>query len=224
MLHDRCMRYLPLLSSQMDPAPWPADVELIWEGDLHPGWVHPARAVHAIHLKPQPFGEPMLLEAGAAIRRGLHPDFLVIPVEALPDRAAGFALLGMLEMLLEVVQGRVKLALRVHPEVQAAVLTLLREARAEAVGFCFGGGDPEPLADRLWCAVGGADLGRLRALGFRWNVALPATEPSAFHAEAARLAAAHPAVYFPERLPDTMLGRPVVEDPSVTLGAHWERR
>ncbi|HJV89533.1 MAG TPA: hypothetical protein VJ623_04440 [Holophagaceae bacterium] len=217
------MRYLPLLSSLTDPAPWPSDVELLWEGDLHAGWSHPARAVHAMHLPPQPFGEGLLQQAGAALRRGLQPDFLVIPVEALPDRSAGFALLGTLEMLLEVVQGRVKLALRVHPEAQATVLTLLREARAEAVGFCFTGGDPEPLADRLWCAVGGGDLAPLRALGYRWNVALPAEDPEAFRLEAARLAQAHPAVLFPERLPDTMLGRPVVEDPSVTLGAHWER-
>lgn len=165
----------------------------------------------------------MLQQVGGALRQGLNPDFLVIPVEALPDRATGFALLGLLEMLLEVVQGRLKLALRMHPEAQASVLTLLREARAEAVGFCYSGGDPEPLADRLWCAVGGADLAPLRALGYRWNVALPATDPAAFQAEAARLSAAHPAVYFPERLPDTMLGRPVVADPSVTLGAHWER-
>ncbi|HJV21284.1 MAG TPA: hypothetical protein VJ570_01250 [Holophagaceae bacterium] len=218
------MRYLPLLSSRTDPAPWPSDVELLWEGDLHPGWSHPARAVHALHLPAQPFGDGLLQEAGSALRRGLSPDFLVIPVAALPDRSAGFALLGTLEMLLEVVQGRVKLALRVHPEAQAAVLTLLREARAEAVGFCFEGGDPEPLADRLWCAVGGGDLAPLRALGYRWNVALPAADPEAFRAEAARLAEAHPAVLFPERLPDTMLGRPVVPDPSVTLGSHWETK
>ncbi len=218
------MRYLPLLSSLTDPAPWPADVELSWEGGLHPGWTHPGRAVHALHLPAQPFGEALLRQAGLALSRGLHPDFLVIAVEALPDRASGFALLGMLEMLLEVVQGRVKMALRVHPEAQAAVLTLLREARAEAVGFCFAGGDPEPMADRLWCAVGGAGLEPLRALGYRWNVALPATDPEAFQSEAARLAEAHPAVLFPERLPGTMLGRPVVEDSSVTLGAHWERR
>jgi hypothetical protein len=166
----------------------------------------------------------MLQQMGAALRQGLNPDFLVIPVEALPDRATGFALLGLLEMLLEVAQGRVKITLRISPGAQAATLTLLREARAEAVGFCFAGGDPEPLADRLWCAVGDRDLDRLRVLGYRWNVALPATDPAAFQAEAARLEAAHPAVVFPERLPDTMLGRPVVEDPSVTLGAHWDHR
>ncbi len=217
------MRYLPLLSSLTDPAPWPTEVELQWHGGLHAGWGHPARAVHAIHLEAQPFGEAMLQQAGEVLRRGLNPDFLIIPVEALPDRATGFALLGMLEMLLEVLQGRVKIALRVQPEVQAAALTLLREARAEAVGFCFSGGDPEPLADRLWCALGGGDLAPLRALGYRWNVALPATDPAAFQAEVAHLTAAHPAVLFPERLPDTMLGRPVVADPSVTLGAHWER-
>ena len=154
----------------------------------------------------------------------MNPDFLVVTVGALPDRAAGFALLGLLETLLEVVQGRVKVALRLDPAVQAVVLTLLREARAEAVGFCYSGGDPEPLADRLWCAVGGADLAPLRALGYRWNVALPATDPEAFRSEAARLEAAHPSVLFPERMPDTVLGRPIVEDPSVTFGAHWGPR
>ncbi len=221
MLHDRCMRYLPLLSSVTDPAPWPADVELLWDGNLHAGWAHPARAVHAVHFRAQPWGDGLLQQVGSALRGGLQPDFLVISVDSLPDRATGFALLGTLEMLLEIVQGRVKLALRVHPDIQTTVLTLLKEARAEAVGFCFTGGDPEPLADRLWCAVGGVDLAPLRTLGYRWNVALPAADPTAFQAEAARLAEAHPAVLFPERLPDTMLGRPVVEDPSVTLGRHW---
>lgn len=220
------MRYLPLLPSTLDATPWPSDVELRWEGQLHPTWRRPARGVHAVHLPAREYGDRMLQEAAGVFQAGLQPDFLILPVTALADRAQGFSLLGTLEMLLEIARGRFKLALRLEPELQGPVLQLLREARAEAVGFCYAGGDPEPMADRLWCAVAGegtgVDLARLQALGYRWNVALAARTPESFAAEAAHLEAAHPSVLFPERLPDTMLGRTVVPDPSVTLGAHWE--
>jgi hypothetical protein len=222
------MRYLPLLPSTLDATPWPSDVDLHWTGSLHASWRHPARAVHAVHLPPGPFGDAMLHRAAEPFQAGLQPDFLVLPVVSLADRAEGFSLLGTLEMLLEIARGRFKLALRMEPALQGAALTLLREARAEAVGFCYAGGDPEPMADRLWCAVAGegtgVDLAPLRALGYRWNVALGASDPAAFAAEAARLSEAHPPVLFPERLPDTMLGRTVVPDPSVSLGAHWESK
>lgn len=222
------MRYLPLLPSILDATPWPSDVELRWEGSLHASWRHPSRAVHAVHLQPRAYGDPMLQQAAEVFQSGLQPDFLILPVATLADRSQGFSLLGTLEMLLEIARGRFKLALRIEPDLQQATLRLLREARAEAVGFCYAGGDAEALADRLWCAVAGegtqADLATLRALGYRWNVALSAGDPAAFAAEAARLEGAHPPVLFPERLPDTMLGRAVVPDPSVTLGAHWEGR
>lgn len=220
------MRFLPLLSSLDDPAPWPAEVELRWEGGLEAGWRHPRRAVHALHLPEGPLGPPMLDQAGAALRGGLGPDFLVIPVGDLTDRAAGFTLLGTLEALLEAVRGRVKLALRVDPASQGRALTLLKEARAEAVGFCWAGGDPEPLADRLWCAVAveGADLRPLQALGYRWNLALPATDPAVFQARLAELRGAHPEVLFPAVMPETALGRPIVADDSVTFGPGWGQR
>ena len=217
------MRFLPLLSSLDDPAPWPLEAELRWEGALHAGWRHPRRAVHALHLPDGPPGAPLLAAAGEALRQGLNPDFLVLPVGSLEDRASGFALLGTLETLLEAVRGRVKLALRVEGAARDRALALLREARAEAVGFCWIGGDPEPMADRLWCAVGadGADLAPLQALGYRWNVAVPAADPAAFEARMAALRAAHPEVLFPAAMPATALGRPVLPDESVSFGPGW---
>lgn len=220
------MRFLPLLSSLDDPAPWPLEAELRWDGGLHAAWRHPRRAVHAIHLPEGPLGTPMLDQAAEALRQGLGPDFLVIPTGKLEDRASGFALLGTLEALLEVSRGRVKLALRVDGGSRDRALTLLREARAEAVGFCWAGGDPEPLADRLWCAVGeaGADLHALQAQGYRWNLALPAEDPVAFQARLESLKAAHPEVLFPAVMPETALGRPIVPDDSVTFGPGWGQR
>lgn len=220
------MRFLPLLSSLDDPAPWPMEAELRWEGALHVGWRHPRRAVHALHLPEGPLGAPLLERAGEALRQGLNPDFLVIPTGPLEDRTAGFALLGTLETLLEVARGRVKVALRVEAATRDRALGLLREARAEAVGFCWTGGDPEPMADRLWCAVGteGTDLRPLQVLGYRWNVALPATDPSEFAARVADLRVAHPEVLFPAVMPDTALGRPVLPDDSVSFGPGWGER
>ena len=94
------------------------------------------------------------------------------------------------------------------------------------MGFCYAGGDPEPLADRLWCAVGeaGADLHALQAQGYRWNLALPAEDPAAFRARLEALQAAHPEVLFPAVMPETALGRPIVPDDSVTFGPGWGQR
>jgi len=162
------------------------------------------------------------------LRLGLGADFLVIPVREPQGREAGFRLLGQLETLLEATSGRgVKLALRMEGGAEAAVLDLLRQARGEAVGFCWHPGtrDAEALADRIWCAdcEPGTDLRPLLALGYRWDMALVAEDPAIFQAQAAALAAAFPPVLFPAEMPATALGRPVVPDESLTFGRHWER-
>jgi hypothetical protein len=54
-------------------------------------------------------------------------------------------------------------------------------------------------------------------------MALPATEPATFRAQAAALEAAHPPVLFPAEMPATALGRPVVPDDSVVFGRHLDR-
>lgn len=220
------MRFVPLIPSSFDPEPWLplAPVMLQWDGSLHGGWplaVRRGLAVHAVHLS----GEAPVEEGLAVLHQGLGADFLVIPVQRPGTREAGFRLLGQLEMLLEATSGRgVKLALRLDPGAEAAVLDLLRQAHGEAVGFCWHPGiqDAEPLADRLWCGVcaPGTDLLPLQALGYRWDMALAAKEPEAFRAEAATLEAAHPSVLFPAEMPATALGRPVVPDDSVVFGRH----
>jgi hypothetical protein len=121
----------------------------------------------------------------------------------------------------------VKLALRLEPGAEATVVDLLKQARAEAVGFCWQPGtlDAELLADRLWCGICEPDsnLKALQHLGYRWDMALPAVDPATYRAQAAGLGAAHPTVWFPAELPTTMLGRPVVPDDSLIFGKHWER-
>ena len=119
----------------------------------------------------------------------------------------------------------VKLALRLESGAEPAVLELLRQARGEAVGFCWHPGlrDAEPLADRLWCGVceAGTNLHPLQALGYRWDMALAAEDPDTFRLQAAVLEANHPPVLFPAEMPTTALGRPVVPDDSVVFGGHW---
>ncbi len=222
------MRFIPLLSSRLDPAPWAdAPVALRWEGDPGGRWEAAAfrgLPVHVVHL---PGWE---VEAALEVLRfrPLQPDFMVLPAERPGTREAGFRLLGDLEALLEATSGRgVKLALRIAPDATEAILDLLRQAHCEAVGFCWhpGAGALEALADRLWtglCAPD-SDLRPLQRLGYRWDMALPAEEAGTFRSQAAALLAAHPPVLFPAEPPATASGRPVPVDPGVTLGPHWER-
>lgn len=224
------MRFVPLLASTLDPTPWRAlaPVALRWEGEPDPRWEAEAfrgMPIHTVHLP----GVTPVLEALAVLQhRNLGPDFLVVPVAKPANREAGFRFLGDLEALLEATAGRgVKLALRLEAGATATVLDLLRQARCEAVGFCWHTGteDLEALADRLWTGVcgPGADLRPLQRLGYRWDMALPAETPARYREEAAALEAVHPPVIFPAELPATALGRPVVADPDVVLGKHWDR-
>ncbi len=206
------MRFLPLLSSHQAPEPWIPfrEVELNWEGALHPGWEVAVRAglgVHALHLRPQPWGEKLVLEALEALRGNLGADFLVIPAGAPGGRTDQARFLGALEALLEALQGRgVKIALRPAPGVAPALVALLKELRCDAVGYCWDSGvgaDLEVLSDRLFCAVGDgeSDLSGLRRLGYRWNLALPSTDPQEAARTVARLQASHPMIFFPEVTP-----------------------
>lgn len=225
------MQFVPLVPSALDPTPWLGlgPVALRWEGEPDPRWEAEALRglpVHAVHL---PGVAPVVEALSVLQRRSLGPDFLVVPVARPANREAGFRFLGDLEALLEATAGRsVKLALRLEPGAAAPVLDLLRQARGEAVGFCWHAGceDLEALADRLWTGLcePGADLRPLQRLGYRWDMALPAADPALFRDQAAALAAAHPPVLFPAELPATALGRPVVPDPDVVLGKHWDRR
>lgn len=220
------MRFVPLISSNVDPEPWLslAPLMLRWDGSLHTGWFAALRrglAIHAVHLP----GPLFVADALEVLCHGLGVDFLVLPVPQPKNREAGFQLLGQLETLLEATSGRgVKLALRLEAGAEAPVLDLLREAHGEAIGFCWHPGiaDAEPLADRLWCGVcePGSDLRPLQALGYRWDMALTGKDPATFRAQAALLEAAHPPVLFPAEMPATALGRPVVPDDSVLFGRH----
>jgi hypothetical protein len=203
------MRFLPLLSSQQNPAAWNAfrDVEIAWEGGLHPGWQAAVRAglgVHALHLGARPWGEALVLEALEVVGAGLGADFLVIPAEAPKNISEQSRFLGALEAMLEALQGRgVKIALRPSPGAVRALVALLKEIRCEAVGYCWDagvGGDLEAIADRLFCAVGNGeeDFTELRRLGYRWNLALPSLDPDATARTVARLEASHPMIFFPE--------------------------
>lgn len=223
------MRFVPLIPSSFEPGRWVplGPLAIAWEGAGHGGWAAAVRRgaeVHAVHLP----GETPLEEGLGALQAGLAPDFLVLPAGRLDSREAGFRLLGTLEMLLEATSGRgVKLALKIAGGAEAEVVDLLRQARAEAVGYCWhpGTADAERLADRLWCGVCGpeSDLGPIQKLGYRWDMALAAEEPSVFLAMASALEAAHPPVLFPAEMPATALGRPVVPDDSLVFGKHWDR-
>ena len=223
------MRFVPLLPSSFDPAPWRdlAPLMVRWDGPLHGGWASALRRGLPIHAVVLPGGEPVA-EGLEVLQQGLRPDFLVIPVDVPASREAGFRRLGQLETLLEATTSRgLKVALRLTAEAVAPVLELLRSARGEAVGFCWHPGlpDAEPLADRLWCAdcEAGSDLRPLQLLGYRWDMGLPAPDPETYCAWAVALDAAHPAVLFPAEMPATALGRPVVPDDSLVFGKHWDR-
>jgi len=180
VFHDNhLMRFVPLVPSEIDPSahkPFQA-IELAWNGSLHPAWA--GLPVHAIHLAPAPWDEALGETAMAALRARLEPDFLVLAAEDPEARMDVSRFLGVLEGLLEITHGTgVKLALRPAPGAAPGLVRRLREARGEAVGFCWDrgvGADLECISDRLFCAVAepGDDLAGLEALGYRWNVAVP---------------------------------------------------
>lgn len=223
------MRFVPQIPSSSAPGPWVGlgPLALAWEGAAHPDWSAAARrgtAVHIVHLP----GRAPLDEGLAVLQAGLGADFLVFPVGRLENREAGFRLLGHLEALLEATSGRgVKVALKVEGGAEAAVADLLRQARAEAVGYCWhpGTAEAELLADRLWCGLcePDSDLRLLQRLGYRWDMALAARDPETFLRQAAALEAAHPPVLFPAELPTTVLGRPVLPEEGLVFGKHWDR-
>ena len=71
------------------------------------------------------------------------------------------------------------------------------------MGFCWDSGVGSDLVcfeDRLFCAVGapGDDFRPIQALGYRWNLAVPATDPAAMRRAEQAITAAFPPVLFPE--------------------------
>ena len=204
------MRIVPLLPSSCAPEPWrpfPA-AELVWTGTLHPDWARPDAGpqVHALHLPWRPWGPALGEAAMAALRPRLDADFLVLRAAQPEGRAETAAFMGVLEGLLEVTQGQgAKLALRPAPGAAPDLVRLLREARGEAVGFCWDAGigaDLERIADRLFCAVGepGDDFRPIQALGYRWNLAIPAEDPAVLLRAAAAIDRDFPPVLFPAGL------------------------
>lgn len=228
------MRFLPLVSSRLDPEPWRGfpDLELHWDGARPEAWARAVRgglAVHAVHLPAADWDDRLAATAVEVVGAGLGPDFLVMPAQAPASRRERAGFLGTLEAVLEACTGRgVKVALRPAPAAAPRLVELLREVHGDGVGFCWdgdGGEDPEPIADRLHCAVGGPEVDPrpLQRLGYRWNLAVPATDPGFAQTALARLARDFPAVLFPAEMPATALGRPVVPDPEVSLGPIWNR-
>jgi hypothetical protein len=192
------MRFLPLLSSTSDPAPWFAyrAVDLAWAGP-GPWTASRDREVHAVHL---PAGGDLLEKALEVLRQRLDPDFLVLPASVPAGRMAESAFLGLLEALLEV-HGP-KVALRAAPGAAGPLRELLRRVRADAVGFCWDGetgSGLEALSDRLFCAVGGpgVDARDLQRLGYRWGMAIPGEDPREMARVLADLEARFPPVLFP---------------------------
>lgn len=226
MVHDNhLMRFVPLIPSEFDPAPWAgfAAAELAWSGELHPEWALSSPPVHALHFAPAPWTPALGEGVMAALRPRLDPDFLVLHADLPGSRQAWGAFLSVLEGLLELVQGRrVKLALRPAPGAAPELSRHLREVRGEAVGFCWDGvlgRDLESISDRIFCAVGtpGDDLAPLRDLGYRWNVAVPASSPGEAGPVLDALEHAFPDTLFPPHL----MASP---DPAVKLGPHLEDR
>ncbi len=228
------MRFVPLIPSSSDPEAWVdfRDVELKWESPLHRHWENSVRegvAVHALHLPSMAWGKELLLAALESLHPLLGPDFLVIPTDAPAGRQAAAAFLQALEALLEHTSGRgVKLALRPAKGALPALLSLLKEARGEAVGFCWDasvGADLDLISDRLYTAVGEveADYTALQRTGYRWNLALEGN-PAELPASIAALETNYPTVFFPAVMPTTALGRPIVPDESLIFGAHWNAR
>jgi hypothetical protein len=180
-------------------------VELAWAGTLHPDWAGPgAPQVHALHLSWQTWGPSLGEAALAALRPRLGADFLVLRAALPQGRAELAACMGVLEGLLEVTQPQgQKLALRPLPGAAPGLAGHLREARGEAVGFCWDAGVGADLAcfeDRLFCAVGepGDDFRPIQALGYRWNLAVPVRDPAAMRQAQALIERDFPPVLFPE--------------------------
>ena len=228
------MRFVPLILSSSVPEAWAAfrDVELRWDGHLHADWEIAARkglAIHALHLPPRPWGDDLLEMALEALHPRLGADFLVIPADAPTGRQAAAAFLQALEALLERTSGRgVKLALRPSKNALPGLLSLLKEARGEAVGFCWDpdiGLELDLISDRLYTAVGGVedDYSALQRTGYRWNLAMEGN-PTELVTKIKALETKYPTVFFPAEMPTTALGRPIVPDESLIFGAHWNAR
>lgn len=158
--------------------------------------------IHALHY-PEPSWAP---ESLAPFLKGLvlQPDFLVVDAAMPQDRQAQGRFLTGLELLLEALAGRgVRLVLRPRSGALDPLVTLLREVRGEAIGFCWDSAmiDPEPCADRICCAVLEGEepsaLRPLQALGYRWNLALPAATPEDAEARIANLRSGFQASAFP---------------------------
>ncbi|MBI4913128.1 MAG: hypothetical protein HY823_10355 [Acidobacteria bacterium] len=226
------MRFLPLVSSREEASRWRAfpDLELLWEGGAGTEWataVRGGQAVHGLHFRPQEWKAGLLEEVMEALRPGLGTDFLVLPADPPATRWGLSGFLGTLETLLEATAGRgLRLALRAAPGRVPRLLDILREVRGDAVGFCWDetvGESLEAIADRLHCAVGrpGMDARPLQHWGYRWNMAIPGKDPELLLSQVQALRSVHPAVLFPAEMPATALGRPVVEDPEVSLGRPW---
>ena len=164
--------------------------------------------MHALHLPACPWTASLGETAMAALRPRLDIDFLVIPAACPIGRLQSSAFLGVLEGLLEVTHGTgVKLALRPEPGQAQGLVRLLKDARGEAVGFCWdrqAGQDLDCISDRLFCALGapGDDFAPLQRLGYRWNLALGGQEPASLRAAIAALEQAFPPVLFPADLPE----------------------
>ncbi len=228
------MRFVPLLPAAQDPAAFQAfrEVELELQGVPHPGW--PATAlrgvgIHALHLPALPWGDALALAALEALGSRLEPDFLVLRASEPSGLRGTSRFFRTLEAILEQAHGRgVKVALRPEPGSAAGLAKRLKEARGEAVGFCWDasvGDDLEALSDRLLTAVhsAGADLQALQATGYRWNMAVPGDDAADLQTRLAALEARHPGVLFPAGRPTHALGRPILPDEGVVFGSHLER-
>jgi hypothetical protein len=230
------MRFVPLLPAVQDPAAFGgfSDVELDLSGGLHADWaraVPRGLAVHALHLPAMDFGDALALKALEALGARLAPDFLVLHAEDPSGLMGASRFFRTLEAILEQTHGRgVKLALRPAPGHAGPLARRLKEARGEAVGFCWHAGvgaDLEAISDRLLTAVHaeGADLAALQATGYRWNMAVAPVageDAAGLRARLAALASAHPGVLFPAEMPTYALGRPVLPEEGVFFGPGLE--
>jgi hypothetical protein len=159
-----------------------------------------------MHLPDSPWDGALGDQVLGVLRLGLELDFLVIPAACPADRLALSSFMAVLEGLLEVTAGRgLKLALRPLPGHAPALVKLLKEARGEAVGYCWDAhiaGDLDGISDRLFCAVGtpSEPFAPLQRLGYRWNLALPGEDPGQLLEVIQRLELAYPPVLFPAEL------------------------